>query len=114
MTDRAIAIVGPTATGKTGLAIAVAGELGGEIVSVDSRQAYRGMEIGTAAPSQLELGAVPHHGVGILGPSERYSAGSFARLARDWIDDIEGRGRVPMLVGGHGLLSASAPGTRVS
>jgi tRNA dimethylallyltransferase len=100
----AIAIVGPTATGKTDLSIAVAQELGGEIVSVDSRQAYRDMAIGTAAPDRLELEAVPHHGVGFLGPEERFSAGSFARLARGWIRDIRDRQHIPILAGGTGFF----------
>lgn len=101
---RALAIVGPTAAGKTTLAIEVARRLDGEVVSLDSRQAYRGFRIGTAAPTAEELGAVPHHGVGFLEPHERYGAGRFARLATEWIAAIEGRGRVPILAGGTGLF----------
>lgn len=101
---RAIAIVGPTGTGKTRLAIAVAGELGGEVISLDSRQAYRGFAIGTAAPAAGELEAVRHHGVGFLGPLEPYGAGRFARLAHGWMAEIHGRGRVPILAGGTGLF----------
>lgn len=100
----AIAIVGPTATGKTGLAIAVAGAVDGEIVSLDSRQAYRGMEVGTAAPTAEERAAVPHHGVAFLEPGERYGAGRFARLARGWMREIRARGRVPILAGGTGFF----------
>jgi tRNA dimethylallyltransferase len=99
-----LALVGPTATGKTALGIAVASRIGGEVISMDSRQAYEGMRIGTAAPSPEELGAVPHHGVGFLSPGSRYSAGRFARLARRWIDDIRARGRVPLFVGGTGFF----------
>jgi tRNA dimethylallyltransferase len=101
---RAIAIVGPTATGKTGLAIAVAHELDGEVISLDSRQAYRGLEIGTAAPGPDELEATPHHGVGFLDPRHMYGAGRFARLAHDWMAEIEARGRVPILAGGTGFF----------
>ncbi len=101
---RAVAIVGPTATGKTALAIEVAGRLGGEIISADSRQAYRGMMIGTAAPGPQELDSVPHHGIGFLSPGERYSAGRFGRLVRSWIVAIEGRGAVPILAGGTGFF----------
>jgi tRNA dimethylallyltransferase len=99
-----IGILGPTATGKTALALEVARLLGGEIVSVDSRQAYRGLELGTAAPSAADRAAVPHHGVAFLEPGERYGAGRFARLCRQWVADIEARGRVPILAGGTGLF----------
>lgn len=101
---RAIAIVGPTASGKTALAIEVARGLDGEVISADSRQAYRGFSIGTAAPTDAERAAVPHHGVGMLDPQERYGAGRFTALARDWIREIESRGRVPILAGGTGLF----------
>lgn len=100
----AIAIAGPTATGKTALAIAAARRLDGEAISADSRQAYRGMEVGTAAPTPEERTAVPHHGVAFLDPRERYGAGRFAREARRWIAGIRARGRVPILVGGTGFF----------
>lgn len=99
-----LAILGPTATGKTQLAIAVALRLDGEIISLDSRQAYRGLSVGTAAPTRQDLARVPHHGVGILAPGTRYGAGRFARQARDWIAAIRQRGRQPVLVGGTGLF----------
>ena len=103
--DRAlIALFGPTATGKTEVALRIAERIGGEIVSVDSRQAYRGMAVGTAAPSAAQQARVRHHGVGFLEPGERYGAGRFARLARGWIREIEERGRKPLLVGGTGLF----------
>lgn len=100
----ALAVVGPTATGKSEVAVRVAERLDGEIVSMDSRQAYRGMEVGTAAPTPEQRRRVPHHGVAFLDPSERYGAGRFARLARGWIREIRGRGRVPILCGGTGLF----------
>lgn len=102
-----IAIVGATATGKTGLALQVARALDGEVISLDSRQAYRGMEIGTAAPTPEERAAAPHHGVAFLNPGERYGAGRFARLARSWMAEIRARGRVPLLVGGTGFFLAA-------
>ena len=98
------AIVGPTASGKTAVAIEVARLVGVEIISMDSRQAYRGFAVGTAAPSSAELAAARHHGVGVLDPDERYGAGRFARLATGWIADIRGRGAVPLLAGGTGLF----------
>lgn len=100
----ALAIVGPTATGKTALAIEVSRRLRAEVVSVDSRQAYRGMTVGTAAPTADELARVPHHGVAFLDPESRYSAGEFARLARGWISAIRAREAVPLLVGGTGFF----------
>lgn len=101
---RALAVVGPTATGKTSVAAEVARRLNGEIISVDSRQAYRGMEIGTAAPSRELRKEIPHHGVAFLSPGERYGAGRFARRARRWIREIRSRGRVPVLAGGTGFF----------
>lgn len=100
----ALAITGPTASGKTSLSIHVARALEGEIVSMDSRQVYRGMDIGTAKPSAAERAAVPHHGLDLIEPSERYSAGRFGRDARQWLRTIRARGRVPLLVGGTGFF----------
>lgn len=98
------AILGPTATGKTRLAIALAERIGGEIISSDSRQGYRGLSIGTAAPTAEELERAPHHGIGFLPAGERYGAGRFARLARAWIDEIRERGSRPVLAGGTGFF----------
>lgn len=99
-----LAVLGPTATGKTGLGVELAERLGGEIISLDSRQAYEGLVVGTAAPGAAELARARHHGVGFLPPGTRYGAGKFSRLARQWIDGIRGRGRLPILVGGTGLF----------
>lgn len=104
MKPEALAIVGPTSSGKTALSIEVARRLGGEIVSMDSRAVYRGMDIGTAKPTAEERGAVPHHGIDIAEPSERFNAARWARYAREKIGEIHGRGRVPMLVGGTGFF----------
>ena len=99
-----IAIVGPTASGKTALSIEVARRVGGEIVSMDSRQIYRGMDIGTAKATPAEQSAVPHHGLDLVDPGARFSAGRFAAFARERIADIRARGRVPVLVGGTGFF----------
>lgn len=99
-----LAIVGPTASGKTALSVGVARRLEAEIVSMDSRSVYRGMDVGTAKPRPEERGGVPHHGIDLVEPSERFSAGEFGRYAREKIAEIRGRGRVPMLVGGTGFF----------
>jgi tRNA dimethylallyltransferase len=99
-----LAVLGPTATGKTGLGLELAERLEGEIVSLDSRQAYAGLVVGTAAPGEAELARARHHGVGFLPPGTRYGAGKFSRLAREWIHGIRERGRLPILVGGTGLF----------
>ncbi len=98
-----LAIVGATATGKSALGMFLAEELGGEIVSADALQAYRGFDIGTAKPGPEERARVPHHLIDILEPHERYSAGEFARRARAAIAGIQARGRLPLVVGGSGL-----------
>jgi len=96
-------IAGPTATGKTATAVIVAEELNCEIISADSRQIYRGMEIGTGAPSAEELQTVTHHLLSCIDPDERVSAGEFAVMAREVINDIFDRGKTPLIVGGSGL-----------
>ena len=104
MASDALVITGPTATGKTALAIDVALRLGGEIVSLDSRQVYRGMDIGTAKPTLAERRGVPHHGFDVVSPDERFNAGRFAELARSWIAAIRARGHVPIVAGGTGFF----------
>lgn len=99
-----IAIVGPTASGKTALSIEVARRLDGEIIVMDSRQIYREMEIGTAKPDAEERSRIPHHGLDIVDPSQRFSAGKFADYARRLVAAIEHRGRLPLLVGGTGFF----------
>ena len=98
-----IAIVGPTASGKTGLAITIAKKYNGEIIAADSRTIYRHLDLGTAKPTILEQQTVPHWGLDLVEPDERYSAAHFQRYAASTIDAIRGRGHVPLLVGGTGL-----------
>ena len=98
-----IAIVGPTASGKSALAMRVAERIGGEIVSADSRQVYRGMDIGTAKPTADERARVPHHLIDIADPGERYDVLRFQRDGRAALAAIRGRGRVALVVGGTGL-----------
>lgn len=100
----AIVITGATGTGKTRLAVEVAERLNGEIISADSRQVYRGMDIGTAKPSPALRERVPHHGLDLIGPDESYSAGRFARGARAWLAGIREREHVPIVVGGTGFF----------
>jgi tRNA dimethylallyltransferase len=98
-----IAIVGPTASGKTALGIALAEALNGEIVSADSRQIYRGMDIGTAKPTPAERARVPHHLIDIIAPDELFSLADYQRRAEAAIADIRARSKIPLLVGGTGL-----------
>lgn len=98
-----IAILGATATGKSALALALAEILDGEIINADALQVYRGFDIGTAKPTAEERARVPHHLLDILEPWQRYSAGDFARRAREAIADIRSRGKRPLVVGGSGL-----------
>jgi tRNA dimethylallyltransferase len=97
---RAIALMGPTASGKTRLAIRLAQELDGEVISVDSGLVYRGMDIGTAKPTMAERQGIPHHLIDILDPSEAFSTGQFRERALKLAEAITARGRVPLLVGG--------------
>ena len=98
-----IAIVGPTASGKSALAMRVAERIGGEIVSADSRQVYRGMDIGTAKPTAEERARVPHHLVDVVDSGERYDVLRYQRDGRAALAEIRARGRVALVVGGTGL-----------
>ncbi|MDQ3964456.1 MAG: tRNA (adenosine(37)-N6)-dimethylallyltransferase MiaA [Actinomycetota bacterium] len=97
------AIVGPTAVGKSEVSLAVAEKLGAEIVSVDSMQVYRGMDVGTAKVTPQERRGIPHHLLDLKDPSEEVTVAEFRDLARAAIADISGRGKLPLLVGGSGL-----------
>ena len=103
MRPRALALMGPTASGKTACALALAQRLGGEIVSVDSALVYRGLDIGAAKPTVDEQAQVPHHLIDLREPWQPYSAAEFANDARIAINDIVARGKVPILAGGTGL-----------
>ncbi|MEG0825019.1 MAG: tRNA (adenosine(37)-N6)-dimethylallyltransferase MiaA [Oscillospiraceae bacterium] len=102
-----IAICGPTASGKTGLGVALARQFGGEIVSADSMQIYKRMDIGTAKPTPEEMGGIPHHMIDVADPRETYSAGRYVSDATRCVDDILQRGKLPILVGGTGLYMDS-------
>jgi len=95
-----VLLFGPTATGKSALALALADALGGEIVTVDSAQVYRGMDVGTAKPDAATRARVPHHLVDVIEPTAAYSAARFCADARAAVEDIRARGRVPILAGG--------------
>ena len=103
MTPDLICVVGPTACGKTKLGVLLAQRFNGEVVSVDSMQIYRGMTIGTAAPTVEEMDGVPHHMIAVADPAEQWSAARYVRSATACVEDILSRGKRPILVGGTGL-----------
>ena len=98
-----ICIAGPTASGKTALSIALAKELGGEIMSCDSMQVYKGMNIGTAKPTAEEMENIPHHMLSVAEPWEDFSVGKYCQMATPIVDDILSRGKTAIIVGGTGL-----------
>ena len=103
LTPRLLLLAGPTAVGKSAIALRLAEKLGGEIVSVDSMQVYRGMDIGTAKPSPADRARVPHHLIDVVEVTAPFDAAQFVQLARRAVADIQSRGRVPILCGGTGL-----------
>lgn len=102
MTQKLVAIVGPTATGKTALAVALARTLDGEIVGADSRQVYRHMDIGTAKPTPEERSLAPHHLIDVVSPDQEFSLAQYLELAVAVLEDVWSRGKQPLLVGGSG------------
>ena len=98
-----LAIIGPTASGKSEVAVALAKKINGEVVGMDSRQIYEGMAIGTAQPTLDEQGGVPHHMIGIKPPNEEIAAGTYAKLVLNLVTDIQSRGKIPVICGGAGL-----------
>ena len=103
MKNNVIAVVGPTASGKTALSVNLAEQFDGEVVSFDSMQLYRGMDIATAKPTKEEMHGVPHHLLDCIDPSETFSVARYQSMAQPVVDDILRRDRVPVLVGGTGL-----------
>jgi tRNA dimethylallyltransferase len=108
VTNRVIAVVGPTAAGKSDLAVELALRLGGEVINADSMQLYRGMDIGTAKLSVAERRGVPHHLLDVWEVTRTASVADYQRLSREIIDEVRGHGRVPLLVGGSGLYVRAA------
>ena len=108
---RALALCGPTASGKSELASRLAAEIGGEVVNADSRQIYAGMRIGTGWPSDEQFARAPHHGYGTIAAGDRYSAGRFVEDARATINDVIARNKLPILVGGTGLYIEALAGS---
>ena len=100
---KVLSITGPTASGKTALSIALAQALNGEIISCDSMQIYRGLTVGTAAPTPEEMNGIPHWGIGICDPADSFSAADWVAMAKERITDISARGKLPVLCGGTGL-----------
>ncbi|HZC43054.1 MAG TPA: tRNA (adenosine(37)-N6)-dimethylallyltransferase MiaA, partial [Acidobacteriaceae bacterium] len=98
-----VVLHGATASGKTSLAVQLAQRFSGEVVSCDSVAVYRELEVGTAKPSREERALVPHHMLDVVWPNEPYTAGDYARDARDSLTDIESRGKLPLVAGGTGL-----------
>ena len=103
MAPKIVCVVGPTACGKTTLGVLLAKKYNGEVVSADSMQIYKGMTIGTAAPTAAEMDGVPHHMIAVTEPEEQWSAARYTGMALPIIDDILSRGKLPILVGGTGL-----------
>ena len=105
---KVVSVVGPTASGKTALAVAIALAMDGEVVSADSMQIYRGMDIATAKPSKAEMMGVPHHLMDFLEPEESFSVARFCELAHAAIKDISDRGKLPIVAGGSGTCSSES------
>lgn len=103
MPPKILSIVGPTASGKTKMGVLLARKYNGEVVSIDSMQIYKGMAIGTAAPTRSETQGIPHHMIAVADPRENWSAAKFTQAAARCIDDILSRKKLPILVGGTGL-----------
>lgn len=103
MAPKIVCVAGPTACGKTTLGVLLAQRFGGEVVSADSMQIYRGMTVGTAAPTPEEMQGVPHHMIAVADPAEQWSAAEYASRAIPIVDDILARGKLPVIVGGTGL-----------
>ena len=100
---KTIIILGPTGSGKTGVSIEIAKALNGEIISADSRAIYKGMDVGTAKPTREEQQAVPHYGLDLVEPGERFTVADWKKYTEEKIEDVKSRGKLPIIVGGTGL-----------
>ena len=100
---RSLAILGPTASGKSSLAIKIAKKINGEIIGLDSRQSYRFFEIGTAQPSKKQLKEINHYMIGCFDPYKSVNAGENAKLTREYIEKISYKGKIPIVCGGSGI-----------
>ena len=109
---KVIVIIGPTATGKTALSVAIAKKIGGEIVSADSRQVYRGLDVGTGKVTTREMRGVIHHLLDVANPKKQFSAAEFVKLGRAAISEIAARGHIPIIVGGTGFYIDALLGRR--
>lgn len=98
-----IIILGPTGSGKTGISIEIAKAINGEIISADSRAIYKGIDIGTAKPTREEMQGIPHYGLDLVEPGERFTVADWKSYAKDKIKDIKSHGKTPIIVGGTGL-----------
>lgn len=101
--QRIIVIVGPTASGKSGLAVRMANKFNGEVISADSRQVYKGLDIGTGKVTKKEMAGIPHHLLDVASPTKKFSAADFTKLSHKAIADISKRGKLPIVVGGTGF-----------
>ena len=101
--NKVIVILGPTGSGKTGVSIELAKMIGGEIISADSRAIYKGMNIGTAKPTVEEMDGVPHYGLDLVEPGERFTVADWKKYTEEKILEIKTRGKIPIIVGGTGL-----------
>ena len=101
--EKIVVVVGPTASGKSGTAVELAKEVNGEIIYADSVAVYRGLDVGSAKPTETERGGIPHHLIDVADPTERYDAMRYSREAESAVTDIATRGRVPIVAGGTGL-----------
>ena len=105
--NKVVFVVGPTASGKTALGIEIAKRFSGEVISADSMQIYKGIHIASAAPDKAEMQGIPHHLLEFLDTNCQFSVADYVKLARECIDDIQGRGKLPIVVGGTGLYISS-------
>ena len=101
--DKTLVILGPTGSGKTGVSIKIAKKIGGEVISADSRAIYKGMDIGTAKPTIEEMQGIPHYGIDLVNPGDRFTVADWKAYAEDKIKDIKSRDKIPIIAGGTGL-----------